>query len=210
MALLLGLLKPFEVWNDVVLRIGRVLAIIAIAVMVLAILVQVFFRYALNNALPWPDEAARFLMLWMTGLLAPMAFRRGGFVAIDTLPLMLPSRLTTALSLVLLLISAFVLAVGVRIAWSEVTGFGATFSTSSLYVPFAFGDGVCEALGAKQAGATVWCRVPRLWAFLSLFVGVVLLLIVNLELILRALVALLGGADRLKPLSMPEEELMAE
>ena len=45
---------------------GPAVAIVAIALMVLAILIQVFFRYALNNALPWPDEAARFLMLWMT------------------------------------------------------------------------------------------------------------------------------------------------
>jgi len=33
--------------------------------MVIVILLQVFFRYVLNNALPWPDELARFLMLWM-------------------------------------------------------------------------------------------------------------------------------------------------
>ncbi len=39
--------------------------------MVVCILIQVFFRYVLNNALPWPDEAARFLMLWMTGFIAP-------------------------------------------------------------------------------------------------------------------------------------------
>ena len=55
--------------------------------LVLAILVQVVFRYGFNNALPWPDEAARFCMLWMTGLMAPTAFRRGGFVATRTPPL---------------------------------------------------------------------------------------------------------------------------
>ena len=53
--------------------------------MVIVILVQVFFRYVLNNALPWPDEVARFLMLWMTGLIAPSAYRWGGFVSIEFL-----------------------------------------------------------------------------------------------------------------------------
>ena len=75
MALLLGLLRPIELWNNVVLKIGRGIGIIAIALMVVAILIQVFFRYVLNNALPWPDEAARFCMLWMTGLMAPTALR---------------------------------------------------------------------------------------------------------------------------------------
>lgn len=55
----------------------------ALSVMVAVIILQVFFRYALNSSLPWPDEAARFLMLWMTGLIAPSAYRWGGFVAID-------------------------------------------------------------------------------------------------------------------------------
>ena len=72
MALLHGLLKPFQAWNDFILPIGRWISIVAIALMVLAILIQVFFRYVLNAALPWPDEAARFMMLWLTGLMAPM------------------------------------------------------------------------------------------------------------------------------------------
>ena len=74
MVLLQGILLPFQMWNDTILRVGRWISIVAIALMVVAILVQVFFRYALNNALPWPDEAARFMMLWMTGLMAPMAY----------------------------------------------------------------------------------------------------------------------------------------
>ena len=64
--------------NTFVLRIGRHLAWIALGFMVLVILIQVFYRYALNNALPWPDEAARFLMLWMAGLMAPSAMRWSG------------------------------------------------------------------------------------------------------------------------------------
>ena len=69
------LLKSLVLLNTFILRIGRHLAWIAIGLMVVIILVQVFFRYGLNSALPWPDEAARFLMLWMTGLIAPSAYR---------------------------------------------------------------------------------------------------------------------------------------
>ena len=79
--------------NTFILRIGRQFAWIAILLMVIVIIIQVFFRYVLNNALPWPDEVARFLMLWMTGLIAPSAYRWGGFVSIDMLQRFLPKTL---------------------------------------------------------------------------------------------------------------------
>ena len=191
MALLHGLLKPIQMWNDFILPIGRWISIIAIALMVVAILVQVFFRYALNNALPWPDEAARFMMLWLTGLMAPMAFRRGGFVAIDMVVLALPKKLGEIVAMILLVISAGVLLVAINIGYGELTGFSAKFNTASLYVPLA-------------VDFSEWLRVPRSWMMASLFVGVVLLFIVNVELILRALITFLGGKDDLKDLMPPE------
>ena len=87
------LLKGLVLLNTFLLRIGRQFAWIAIGLMVIVILIQVFFRYGLNSALPWPDEAARFLMLWMTGLIAPSAYRRGGFVSIEMLFRLLPSKI---------------------------------------------------------------------------------------------------------------------
>jgi TRAP-type C4-dicarboxylate transport system permease small subunit len=100
-------------FNKHVLRISRNIGAAAVVLMVCAILVQVFFRYILNNALPWPDEAARFCMLWMTGLMAPTAFRRGGFVAIDTINQMLPRGIGQLLSIALLLLSLLVLSTAV-------------------------------------------------------------------------------------------------
>ncbi|MEM7440620.1 MAG: TRAP transporter small permease subunit [Pseudomonadota bacterium] len=196
MGVLHGLLWPFQKWNDLVLPVGRWISIAAIALMVLAILVQVFFRYVLNAALPWPDEAARFMMLWLTGLMAPIAFRQGGFVAIDMVVQALPLKIGQIMSLGLLFISAGVLATAVEIGWSEVTGFGGRFNTASLYVPLAI-------------DFSEWLRVPRSWMMASLFVGVVLLLIVNIELILRSIISLLGHGGDLKPLT-PEDEVMAE
>ena len=81
---MLMVIRPLQWVNDIAGRIGRALSVFAIAVMVIVILTQVFFRYVLNNALPWPDEAARFMMLWLTGLMAPVAMRQGGMVAISS------------------------------------------------------------------------------------------------------------------------------
>jgi TRAP-type C4-dicarboxylate transport system permease small subunit len=170
--------------NETLLKLGRAIGIVAVALMVFAILIQVFCRYVLNNALPWPDEAARFCMLWMTGLMAPTAFRRGGFVAIDMIHLILPRVLSSLLNIGLLLLSLLVLLMAVQIGWSEVTGFGGRFATAALYVPLSF-------------GFDEWMRVPRSWMMASLLVGVCLLALVNLELILRAVVRALGGGERL-------------
>lgn len=188
---LLAILAPLGAVNHHVLRVGRGLGAIAVGLMVLAILIQVFFRYILNSALPWPDEAARFCMLWMAGLMAPTAFRQGGFVAIDMLVVLLPRVLGALLNLLLLLVSLVVLVVAVRIGWAEVNGFGGRFATASLYIPTAI-------------DFSEYMRVPRSWMMTSLLVGVVLLTSVNVELILRTLVTMLGGEDRLKPILAAE------
>jgi TRAP-type C4-dicarboxylate transport system permease small subunit len=169
--------------------------IVAVALLVVAILFQVFFRYVLNNALPWPDEAARFCMLWMTGLMAPTAFRRGGFVAIDMLTLLLPRVLGAVLNLVLLALCLLVLCVAIQIGWGEVTGFGGRFATAALYVP--------TSLSLED-----WMRVPRSWMMASLLVGFTLLALVNVELVLRALIRALGGGEHLPDVG--EETLGAE
>ena len=98
--------------NERLLLVGRGVGIAAVAVMVVVTILQVFCRYVLDNALAWPDEAARFCMLWMAGLMAPTAYRRGGFVAIDTIPALMPRRLAEVLSLVLLTLSLVVLVGG--------------------------------------------------------------------------------------------------
>lgn len=176
------ILRPLSAVITALLAVGRVVGSFAVAIMVIAILIQVFFRYGLNNALPWPDEAARFCMLWMTGLMAPIAYRNGGFVAIDMLLYMLPRIVAAILSLVLLSLSMVVLLVAVRIGWGEVTGFGGKFTTASLYLP-------------TSITFDSWFRLPRSWMMSALFVGVCLLSLVNLELILKTIVALFTGKD---------------
>ncbi|MBN9669785.1 TRAP transporter small permease [Roseibium aggregatum] len=192
MGILLAVLAPLAFVNTQLLRSGRAIGVVAIALMVAAILTQVVFRYVLNNALPWPDEAARFCMLWMTGLMAPTAFRRGGFVAIDMVGHLLPRFLGALLSLLLLFMSLTVLLMAVRIGYLEVTGFSGKFATASLYLPgsLTFSD---------------WVRVPRSWMMASLLVGATLLVLVNVELILRGLVTCLGGDDRLP--AIPDADL---
>jgi TRAP-type C4-dicarboxylate transport system permease small subunit len=181
---LLGALKPLQFLNDHILRFGRAVAIAAMALMVFVILIQVFFRYVLNNALPWPDEAARFLMLWMTGLIAASAYRKGGFVAIDMLEQAMPRRAAAVLSLALLVLSLVVLVVGIGLGWNHVNS-GWLFASSSLKIPLAL-------IGLKTI------KLKLAWMYMSVFVGLVLLTAVNIELILRSLITLGGQGDDLR------------
>lgn len=102
----LGWLESF---NTLLMRIGAQVAWVCVALMVLTILLQVFFRYVLNAALPWPEEVARALMIWMMALVASQAYRNQGFVAIEMLPDALPYHAGRILKLILLVIAGAVL-----------------------------------------------------------------------------------------------------
>jgi TRAP-type transport system small permease protein len=182
---LLALCNGLGFVNGALLAVGRWIGAICLGLMVLAILAQVFYRYVLNNALPWPEEASRFLMLWSTGLMAPTAFRRGGFVAIDMVVRMLPRAVATLLSVFLMGVTILVLWIALGIGWSEVTGIGGRFETDSLWIP-------------ASLDFSVWMKVPKSWMMASLLVGVALLLAVAIELALRNLYALIRGPEGLR------------
>ncbi|MEM9435200.1 MAG: TRAP transporter small permease subunit [Pseudomonadota bacterium] len=180
---------------SIVLAIGRQISIGLMGLMVLVILIQVFFRYVMNSALPWPDEAARFMMLWLTGLVAPSAYRWGGFVAIEMLPQMLPKKLGALLAFFLLILAGLVLYTAIGLGWNHVNS-GWLFNSSSLKIPLdLIGMGVV--------------RIKLAWMYMSLFVGVCLLFAVNIELILRALLTFAGYEDEL-PVITQDEMLGAE
>ncbi len=191
MKILCALIRPLESVNDIAGQLGRNLSVLAMALMVVIILTQVFFRYALNNALPWPDEAARFLMLWLAGLMGPIAMRRGSMVAITSLHNLLPGILCQLLILFLLLLSLLVLTVAINLGWGHVNS-GWLFSSSSLKLPL-------HLIGMKAV------KIKLAWSYMSLFVGYCLMFLVNLELVMRILITLLGGSTYLKPLQIEQQ-----
>jgi len=193
MSVLFGLLWPLERFNTVVLAIGRAIAIAALAIMVSLILGQVFFRYVLNDAPNWTEEGARFGMLWMTGLMAPLAYRMGGFVSIDMLERALPRTVSAILTLALMGIILWVLV----IAWdrglnNHVDTISGRGCSSSLRWPFGIEIGKCGN------------RFQNNYQYASLWVGVNLLILVNIELMIRQVIKLLGHGDRLTKLSETE------
>ncbi len=191
---ILGASHVLAMFNTRINVVGQRVAIAAMALMVLAILVQVCFRYVIGNPLSWTEEAARFLMLWMAAVVAPTAFRRGGFVAIDMLREALPKAMASVLWLLLLLLALVVLSVAVDIGWSEVTGFSGSFKTASLMTLFTveFADGFPWI--AIDWG---WQKMPRNQMMASLLVGAVMMVLMCVELILREIIIIAGKGDAL-------------
>tara|TARA_B100000965_G_scaffold287244_1_gene245018 strand:- start:7 stop:603 length:597 start_codon:yes stop_codon:yes gene_type:complete len=173
---LLFLLNILKYLNTFFLRIGRQLAWVAILLMVIVILLQVFFRYILNNALPWPDELARFFMLWMTALIAPSAYRWGGFVSIDMIISFFSKLIGNLISLLLLMLSLFILIIGFKLGLDHIK-VGWIFNSASIKIPlFIIGE---QSTPLKLA-----------WMYMSLPIGIFLLILVNLELILIRVISI--------------------
>ena len=175
--------------NENLHKVGRNIAVAALILMVCFILLQVFMRYALNDAPNWTEEAARFGMLWLVGFMAPIAYRHGGFVAIDMLERALAPRLSAILTLILFAMSFAVLLVmwdkGLNNHVDTLSGRGCS---STLRWPFGIEIGKCKA------------KFSNYYQYAALWVGINLLILVCVELILRQILKLFGKDAALAPL----------
>lgn len=96
-------------------QINRVVTWIAVAMLVVmssVIFTQVVFRYALAAPLPWSEELARYLMMWLTFLGAGLAVRKKALLGMEVLVRALPKVLNRiAVGLVFLIQSVFLIVV---------------------------------------------------------------------------------------------------
>ena len=156
--------------NTAILRVGRQIAWVALVVMVFVILLQVFFRYVLNNALPWPEEAARSLMIWMMAFMAPSGYRWGAFVSIDLVAERLPPVIRRTLHMAIFLLATVVLFFLLQQAIKHI-GSGFIFRSSSLM------------------------HMPLAYIYMAMTVCFGLMMSVNIEMILRTLGRTFGNVD---------------
>ena len=214
MPVILGLLAPLQWSLNRVLAVCRWGAVIALVVMLAAVLYSIPMRYLLRDAPSWAPQLTLFAMQWMIALMAPVAYRRGGFVAIDMLERALPGRLSTLLTLLLTLVSLAVLIAALPHATAHVQS-GCLFRSATLWLPFTLELAVplpgeaaltlCSGNDWAFGFEWGWTKMPNALAFVALKIGVILLIAVNAEMVLRLIARLLGGADRLAPI--PDADL---
>ena len=181
-------------FNTAVLAVGRQLAWVAMTLMVAVILAQVFWRYALNAPLSWPEEAARGLMIWMMGVIAPSAWRWGGFVAIDMVPSALPPRAEAALRLAILLLAGAVLLFLLDQAWTQYTA-KMLFNSSGLN-RLLQDSGINELLGTS-----IEFRTSTI--FLAMSVCFAAMISVTVELLMRAVGRMVAGPEAFPDPDLP-------
>ncbi|WP_420393190.1 TRAP transporter small permease [Acuticoccus sp.] len=88
----------------------------------------VVFRYLLDSALPWPEEIASYLLVWISFFGAYLALRREGHISFDMLLDALPRAVTlgirVAIDLVLIGFFGIILVLSVRmisvVGWTEI------------------------------------------------------------------------------------------
>jgi len=183
MPVLDGTLALIGRFNDIVEKIGKYAGLTLIGLMTLVILYQVFWRYVLNDPPTWSEEVARFMMVWMTFLVAPIAYRHGMNVAIDTLSHLLTGRLQWALQLILNVLIIYFMAI------------------------YAIeGAGLAER-GLKSKAFTI--DVKLFWFYLIVPAGFVLLVIVGIENVLRAIKGIIDP-DSVPPREKPGEMAPAD
>lgn len=141
--------------------IGKHLSLSLMAVMTVIILLQVFYRYVLNAPLSWTEEAARFMMVWMTFLIAPIAYRQGWNVAIDMFSAMLKGRARYVLQLVIDLLVMLIIIMFLKILLEK--------------------QGIVARGWGRSASSF---EMTMFWVYLAMPVGVGAMVLVGLELIL--------------------------
>jgi TRAP-type C4-dicarboxylate transport system permease small subunit len=103
------LLARLARFNDAACVLGKWGSLTLVGLMTAAILLQVFFRYVLGGALTWTEEVGRYMMVWMTFLVAPIAYRTGANVALEVLAAHIHGRVAEVLKIVLnLLVITFI------------------------------------------------------------------------------------------------------
>lgn len=155
----------------------RLMALILIAAMTASILIQVLFRYALNRPIGWTEEFSIYSMIWMTFLVAPVAYRQGLNVAIEVLLDQLSRRGRAMLELLLTLLVLVLL--------------GALLYFSIIYSQ--------RGLGSLASSLPV----RMFWIYVSMPLGMGAMLLVGMELLLRNIARLVDPDRALPALSSP-------
>lgn len=121
-------------------------------VIVLIGLANVFFRYVLNNSLPWAEESMRYLCIWMVFVGSSLTVRSDGHVAIDIVQ-----------SLIKKPTGKIVVYTATRV-----------IAALSMLVLFPYSITLIEKMGK---GMTATTRVPMYVVYLAVPVGIICMLL---------------------------------
>lgn len=109
--------------------VGRLMLIAVVGMLVL----QVVLRYGFSYSLPWPEEAARYLMIWIVMLSGSLLVRDDQLVRVDFLDHLWPQSLLVWRNVVFRLLLACMLGVLAWQGWDQAV-FGMRRTTTALQI----------------------------------------------------------------------------
>jgi TRAP-type C4-dicarboxylate transport system permease small subunit len=92
--LIQGVENPVVLWNRFINGVNwltRAALILGFALMAIFVMMQIIWRYILLIPLPWSEEAARYLLVWISLLAAALAFRDDSHIRLDVFVSRLPA-----------------------------------------------------------------------------------------------------------------------
>ncbi|MGO4854036.1 TRAP transporter small permease [Phaeovulum sp. W22_SRMD_FR3] len=139
----------------------RTLAGLCMALIVVIMLAQVFYRYVLSDSLIWAEELCRYLLIWQSFLVLGLAYTRGEFVALDFVPVMLSPRWQWILRAVM--------AVPILLFLGAMAWYGWDFASRFHRQTIPALDFIWTALTGEALGLSIF------YVYISVTVGMVLL-----------------------------------
>lgn len=140
-------------FDRTLLAVNRWILIGMLGTMALMVFANVVLRFATDRSILWVEEAARYLMIWLTFVGMGLVLRYGGHLGIDTLQERLPRHaviIRASVIAVLLCFFAFMVWVGIRyavFAWRQTTPvLGVPMGAVYLAMPIGFGLSILHLL----------------------------------------------------------------
>lgn len=83
--------------DDFISKLLKILLVIIFTVLTVTALLQVFFRFVMQNPLTWTDEVCRYCLIWLTLLGIGVASQRKSHISIDIICNVLPKKVLAVL-----------------------------------------------------------------------------------------------------------------
>lgn len=99
-----GLIGALEWLSGIIEAITKAGCVLTMASMTVIVFLQVIMRFVFNNALPWPEEASRYLMIWTCFLGSSLAVKYGEHIGVLFIIQKVPMRIRKYIMLVVKLV----------------------------------------------------------------------------------------------------------
>lgn len=177
MSALESAIRWLERFNNVMLLLCRYAIILIVAILATVLISAVVWRYGLNSAISWSEEACKYLMVWLTFLGAPISLRHFGHINIDLLIKVVPRRVQQILHLFI----SIVIVITMGVVFIK----GISFTQ----------------MGMRQVASSF--NLSMFYVYVAVPIGSALLCLVAIEHVLRSLV---GIQDPARGLHIPDNE----